>query len=39
MKINKKVLHTMKVKTEKPIEVKNELMINVHGHYIIKYLQ
>ena len=29
----------MKVNTEKPIEVKNELKINVDGHHMIKYLQ
>ena len=34
-----KVLHAMKVYTEKPIEVKNELKINVYGNHIIKYLQ
>ena len=40
MKINKKkVLHTMKVNNENPIEVKNELKINVDEHHVIKYLQ
>ena len=29
----------MKVNNEKPIEVKNELKINVDEHYVIKYLQ
>ena len=35
MKINKKVLHTMKVNNEKPVKVTNELKINVDEHHVI----